>query len=343
MNRMKIAAVAVSLPLVLSTASAVQPTASQPSSEPSVDKRILPWVELNYPEKHVKSFFPEAQVPPHVTMYESVVTGMAAWKPVTKTIIVTTTRTRIKAVYGSLIPEAHELGMTVIGGVKTNEYFAGWQMNDSRHYDVANSRGWKAVANDCDHIARLTGNSTVLLECESLFRKYREGKKPIDPKEFAEVVRPLAAKPVHILWWWPMVASNASAPELRDRLRWSAELVKAVHEAVPSSRFLHVDLGWRWWTLPDHPERPRRVQSFDAAMRILGPEHYVPLLYATADGLLLKTDHARKRNAYDVLEAKALIAGRSHGAEAIEACRDVVIYPGMRQWVQTAEAWASGR
>lgn len=259
-------------------------------------RNIIPWVECNSSSKKALAH---------------VLRGMAAWYPVTKTVIVSTVpgkehiyRELSKGVVPHIAVPKHTV---VIPGVKTHPVLD--------RFDSL--KGWRKVANSVDAILKHCPDAKrVLLENETAMKPYIDGKQKIDLKRLR---RGVSCLPSGIEYYvWPTYAGHSY--DVQNRYF-------AVIEAIASNR--------EWCFIGRRlasPAAPDDVWMRYAALRLEVLTGYswtfnssVPIIWCGGDKRHSKAWHYKQvPSVLDMVE----------GGEA-------VLYPGSKNWVEAAKNLAS--
>lgn len=294
----------------------------QPATQPAGGPRILPWLEVNDGRMIVEDALgPVAGSEGRITMREYCVRGLTHWSKVTDTAIVSTSPSGMIGLY-EYLRAYRPFGMRIIGGIKTYS-LPGCVPADQRKWNFADLAGWQAIGQQAQHVAAATGSNVCLLDNEtSLAPFYRDGRS-IDLDRLERSLLALRATGIEFWWYLPSI----HAAKVQDSL----ELIHAIDEALPNSRFV-VDFVAYWdWRANTRTEATRRQQM----IHLVGAGRVIDYLFVTADGYLRFEDGSR-RYAHAPADARLAIA-------SLSGVGTVGVYPGGANWVAVARAFAEAR
>jgi hypothetical protein len=215
-------------------------------------------------------------------------------------------------------------GMRLIGGLKTFN-LPGCTPGDRRPYDFADAHGWSQIAAASRKIVDITGVPIIILENETTLIPFHERKAEIDLVKLKASLTVLRDTDIEFWWNLPIILHNR--PDFPDREQRTADLVKAIAEALPNAVFLTQFTMWRDWETvpPGEPERRERMRE------MVGPNRFKERLLVTIDG------HWNNSN------ARGWNPRRTYKpAEALEEMRklhgDVIcVYPDSKSWILAGE------
>ena len=255
-------------------------TCGQPEPpEPPEPLVAVPWVEQNNldPDK-----------------IQNVVDGLLVWQRSTDTAIVSTTPGKAE-LFTTL--RAQTPGMHIIPGMKIHD-----RVGDTGIDVVAN---WELVAADVAEIIATSGETRLVLECESAMNAYEEETYDIN---MATLIEGIQLLPSGIEYWWYTIV----AP---DHARGRA-LLEAVQEGFGTSvTFVDLDISSPWNVVPGFAsQRAARRAAYDAVA--LNPP--LPIVYFFSDNWLYWDED-------EILEAMSYTDARP-----------IIPYTGSTHWVARA-------
>lgn len=296
-----------------------------PLPRPTVNQKILPWIEVNAPEMPLKEAYPflgdETRRYPLVQDYA--VAALRAWSTVTDTFAVSSRIESVDATYRHLMRHKPS-DMRIIGGLKTFN-LPGCTPGDRRPYDFADPQGWSQIAAASRKIVQITGVPTIILENETTLIPFHEGKATIDLAKLKESLAVLRNSDIE--FWWNLPIILHAAPGFPDREQRTTELIAAIAEAMPNAVFLTQFTMWREWETipPGEPERRKRMRE------LVGPERFMERLLVTTDGY------------WNNPNARGWHPRRTYKpAEALDEMRklygDIIcMYPDSKSWILVGE------
>lgn len=294
----------------------------------SVQKKILPWIEVNIPDMRLKVAYPSLEVDEkkYPLVRDYAVAAMKAWRPVADTFAVTS---RIECVDGTYnhIMRNKPAGMRIIGGLKTYNLPCHAD-GDKRPYDFANAEGWKAIADASLKLVQITGVPIVILENETTLMPFHDGRATIDLVKLKQSLKVL--NETDIEYWWNLPIILDDVPELPNREAKTTELVRAIAEAMPKAVFLTQFVCWKdWETNP--PGEPRRRKQM---LELVGQERFMERFLVSTDGYWTspnwETFHPRRvYTPADAISGMGSLTGNP-----------VCLYPDPKSWIAAGDMFS---
>jgi hypothetical protein len=240
--------------------------------------------------------------------------GLVIWADVTDQAIVSTKPGKVLSVYPQLMARKPP-NLSIIGGLKTY-ILQGAAPGDARPYDFADPDGWRRIAREARQIVEITGVNIVVLESETAWQPFQQGKAAIDFEKLRKSLAPL--RETGIQFWWNPIRIKPNTPEFPDRQEQTTQLVRAIADALPNCVFLTSYTAWRDWKSDRRSEATLRRKMRD----LLGQSRMQERLLVTVDG------RVGKKRAYTPKEALNMIA---------ELPGEIInVYPTGSNWVDVA-------
>lgn len=220
----------------------------RPQRQRPINRKAIPWVELNYPS---------------VDKYcDPVLAGASIAADAFDEIAITTMPCQVPGVYRMLLHAVP--GARFLPGIKTSPYL-------DRYARLDEPRLWQEVAECVIAACEATGNARCILENEGALRPVWSEEYEIDHERLAEGLRHLPAD-IEIIWYPAILGNTREQP---NTLELSHDVCRTVAAAVPRVSF--VDLSFQTKTVPPLPPlTPIRAQ-IRADLRRLG--NTIPILY----------------------------------------------------------------
>jgi len=175
----------------------------------------VPWYELNVWNNPHKNAF---------------VAGVPMWSQVNDTWIVSTTPGNVGKVYPFVMANVTP-DIVVIPGLKTS----GITGADGVEYRFHDPGLWELIADAGIVATLLTGSSVVVLDNETLLKKFRAGNEEIDYAALTSAMRPLCNG---IQWWFAFPHVREKDSVWPGRKAGTLQLTEAVLYAVPNAWFI---------------------------------------------------------------------------------------------------------
>jgi len=246
------------------------------------------------------------------------VRGLRHWAGVTDTAVVTTSPGGLLGLY-EFLQQQRPPGLRIIGGTKTY-VLPGCTPFDRRPWDWADLAGWQAIGQSARHIARVTGSNVCVLDNETSLLPFHRDGRSIDLERLERSL--LALKVTGVEYWWYLPSIQAR------RTQECLELIHAITEALPESRFVVDFAAYSDWRTNQRTEATRR----EMMQHLVGSGRLIDYLFVTRDGYLTYADGTR-RYAHSPADAFLAIA-------SLAGVERVGVYPGACNWVSVGRAFA---
>ncbi len=240
----------------------------------------------------------EVNFPPRYV--EDAVEGLRIWRKVTDTAIVSTMPGRAD-LYRELrkrVPDMH-----IIPGLKT--------MDLLKRFDSVG--GWRIVAKELAAIRAASGERVILLDNEIAMKPYIDGVQPVNLDRLRTGLSKLP-RDIDYLWYPSIFGKD-------DKQRRNAEVCRVVEEVLKDVRFL----DQRYQGIRAVTDRARIAA--DKRLKAIARKPTLPMLYFYgSDGRYVWWKDEQVHEALEHIR-------REWGDSA-----DVVIYPGVKRWVEAASS-----
>jgi len=291
-----------------------------------VNRRIIPWVEINAPTGLADEYHPGARgSEPDQTLREFCVEGLRHWAKVTDTVIVTTQAYNVQHLYPYLKDNAPE-NLRIIGGFKPGGLLPGCTKTGTEPYDytylgsIEEGMGWAYLVDRAGYVASSTGNDIVMLENEGALWRYHFSERgvDIDLEQLSARLGLFDQANIRVWTYLPTILDEPGS-ELRAKTTTLVSTwVDSLHEPI----VVGYDRGWIDWR-----ESPRKLANRNAMIALVGAESLYDDLLVTSDGYVHYPDYQKRcYTPEEAIEEITTLPGVNF-----------IVYPGGNNWISVAE------
>ncbi len=218
----------------------------------TVNRRFIPWVEINAPTAEILELVPEViGAKPGQTSREYCVAALHRYAKMTDTVIVTGQAYNVHTLYPYLMENAPE-GLRIIGGIKPGGRLPGCTKAGTEPYDytylgsVEEHMGWAYLVDRAQYIASVTGNDIVVLENEGALWRFHVSEEGVDI-DLEELSARLELFDQAGIQVWAYLPTMLGSPDTPRRERTTA-LVETYLDALHEPIIFGCDRGRDWRT-----------------------------------------------------------------------------------------------
>ncbi len=289
----------------------------------TVNKVILPWLEINLPRWDATEFYTEQEgAEPGMTLLDFGLVGIEHWGKVTNQVLITTLSGQIDHLYPEMM-ERKPPHVKIFGGVKPFN-LPGVAPYDPETYDFADPEGWSALAQIARQIVEMTGNNVFVLENETPLEPFHDGLEEIDLEKLKISLLPLRDTGIKVWWNLPRILENS--PQFPNRRQETARFVGAIAEALPDCVFFTAYPAWYGWR-----DNQETVALSREMIEMVGLDRMQDRLLVTLDGYWNLSPGVSKR-CYTVTESLIEMRDLPPGL--------MNVYPGGPRWILVARGFA---